>query len=132
MRQVAALLVPLVAAAGCVSPAWDDHDYALKAQQSDKSVSSVIQIVRLAVANSHRLTRPYLKVVLTDAAGELDAVGDQFGGVQPPSEQSDQVRDRVLDRIQRAEDLVDDLLIQVRRDRIKDPARAVRELEALG
>ncbi|MEU1723445.1 hypothetical protein [Nonomuraea sp. NPDC005692] len=42
------------------------------------------------------------------------------------------MRDRVLDRIQRAEDLVDDLLIQVRRDRIKDPARAVRELEALG
>ncbi|MFF0864482.1 hypothetical protein ACFYUV_22180 [Nonomuraea sp. NPDC003560] len=132
MRRMAALLVLLVAAAGCVSPAWDDHDYALKAEQSDESVSSIVQVVRLAVQNSHRLTRPYLKVVLTDAAGELDAVGDQFGGVQPPSERSDQVRDRLLDHIQRAEELVDDLLIQVRRDRIKDPAQAARELEALG
>ncbi|MEU5862392.1 hypothetical protein ABZ815_14525 [Nonomuraea sp. NPDC047529] len=42
------------------------------------------------------------------------------------------MRDRLLDRIQRAESLVDDLLIQVRRDRIEDPAGAVRELESLG
>ncbi|NUR85653.1 MAG: hypothetical protein HOY71_16365 [Nonomuraea sp.] len=132
MRRAAALLLLLVAVAGCVSPAWDDHDYALKAQASAESVSSTVQVVRVAVRDSRRLTRPYLKTVLTEAAAELDAVADQFGGVQPPSERSDQVRDRLLDRIQRAEDVVDDLLIQVRRNGIEDPARAARELEALG
>ncbi|NUS03981.1 MAG: hypothetical protein HOV97_15655 [Nonomuraea sp.] len=132
MKRVVTLLVLLVALAGCVSPAWDDHDYALKAQASAESVSSTVRIVRVAVQDSGRLTRPYLKTVLTEAAGDLDAVADQFGGVQPPSERSDQVRDRLLDRIQRAEDVVDDLLIQVRRNGIEDPARAVRELEAVG
>ncbi|NUT10735.1 MAG: hypothetical protein HOQ38_09685 [Nonomuraea sp.] len=132
MKRVVTLLVLLVAVAGCVSPAWDDHDYALKAQASAESVSSTVRIVRVAVQDSGRLTRPYLKTVLTEAAGDLDAVADQFGGVQPPSERSDQVRDRLLDRIQRAEDVVDDLLIQVRRNGIEDPARAVRELEAVG
>ncbi|NUP00715.1 MAG: hypothetical protein HOV96_02325 [Nonomuraea sp.] len=132
MKRVVTLLVLLVALAGCVSPAWDDHDYALKAQASAESVSSTVRIVRVAVQDSGRLTRPYLKTVLTEAAGDLDAVADRFGGVQPPSERSDQVRDRLLDRIQRAEDVVDDLLIQVRRNGIEDPARAVRELEAVG
>ncbi|MFI6175906.1 hypothetical protein ACIA8R_10260 [Nonomuraea sp. NPDC051191] len=59
MKRAAAVLVLLaLLVAGCVSPAWDDHDYALKAEQSDESVSSTLRIVRLAVQNSHKLTRP--------------------------------------------------------------------------
>jgi hypothetical protein len=131
VRGILALLLVLAAVAGCVSPAWDERDYALKAQESAKSVSSTLQIVRVAVRDSGRLTRPYLKVVLTEAAEELGDVGRQFGGVQPPTQGSDRLRARLLDRIQKAENLVDDLLIQVRRDGIEHPQQAAAELEEL-
>jgi hypothetical protein len=120
-----------VTAAGCVSPAWDDHDYALKAQATAETVASTLQIVRLAVRDSARLTQPYLKTVLTEAATDLSSAGQQFGGVQPPSDASDQVRDKLLDHLQQAEDEVDHLLIQVRRGGLEDPAGAARKLGQL-
>jgi hypothetical protein len=127
VRGVAILLLLLLAVAGCA----DDRDYALQAQESAESVSSILQVAGVAVRDSGRLTRPYLTVVLTEAAEELDAAGDGFGAIQPPSYRSDQVRDRLLGRIQRARDLVEHLLIQVRRDGIEDPAGAAARLREL-
>jgi len=134
MRRLAALgaLGTLtVLLAGCVSPAWDDHDYSLKAAATAEAAASSLEIVRLAVANEARLTTPYLKTVLTEAAEETGGLGTQFGGVQPPSDAADRVQAEVLDLTSRAEEQVSDLLVQVRRDGVEDPARAVRELEGL-
>ncbi|MET7459439.1 hypothetical protein [Nonomuraea sp. NPDC005501] len=90
-----------------MSPAWDDHDYALTAQQTTQSVVSTVEVVRLAVQHSGELHRPYLKVVLTEAATDLGTLAQQFGGVQPSSDASDEVRDRTLEQLQQAQDQVD-------------------------
>ncbi|QFY07673.1 hypothetical protein GBF35_14140 [Nonomuraea phyllanthi] len=129
-RWAAGLAVALVA--GCSSPAWNDRDYELKAAESAETVGSAVEAVRLAVGGDGRLTRPYLKVLLTGAAEQVQGVNDQFGGVQPPSERARRLGERLLEVTERAEKAVAGLLTEVRRDRVADPAGAVRELAGLG
>ncbi|GAA2293472.1 hypothetical protein GCM10010149_46640 [Nonomuraea roseoviolacea subsp. roseoviolacea] len=131
MRALLGAVLLVVTLGGCVSPAWDDHDYALKAQQTTKTAHSVVEMTRLAVQHSGELHGPYLKTVLTDAAVDLGEVAQQFGGVQPPSDASDQVRERTLEKVQQAEDEIDALLIQVRRGGIEQPRQAAARLEKL-
>ncbi|MEU7886997.1 hypothetical protein AB0B54_15965 [Microbispora bryophytorum] len=125
-----ALLTSLLLSA-CVSPAWDDHDYALKAGKTAESAVSAVRFARSAVAYRERMTGPYAEVLLTEAVQDLSSVNDQFGGVQPPSDASDRIRDEVLRLTERAESEVEDLLIQARRDGVKDPKTAVRDLDRL-
>jgi hypothetical protein len=128
--RVAQILAVLLLS-GCTSPAWDDHDYGLKAAQSAESAASSLEIVRLAVRHEDRLTTPYLKTLFTEAVKDLGSVNSQFGGVQPPSPSADEVRGRLLDLTGEAEDQVTSLLIQVRRDGIEDPEAAVKDLEGV-
>ncbi|OPG14487.1 hypothetical protein [Microbispora sp. GKU 823] len=125
-----ALLTALLLSA-CVSPAWDDHDYALKAGKTAESAVSALRFARSAVAYRDRMTGPYAEVVLTEAVQDLSSVNDQFGGVQPPSDASDRIRDEVLRLTEKAESEVEDLLIQARRDGVQDPEEAARELDGL-
>ncbi|MEV7806246.1 hypothetical protein AB0O28_25200 [Microbispora sp. NPDC088329] len=125
-----ALLTALVLSA-CVSPAWDDHDYALKAGKTAASAASAVRFARSAVAYRDRMTGPYAEGLLTEAVQDLSSVNDQFGGVQPPSDASDGIRDEVLRLTEKAESEVEELLIQTRRDGVKDPAAAARELDGL-
>ncbi|NUW34215.1 hypothetical protein HTZ77_22660 [Nonomuraea sp. SMC257] len=131
MRVLLAAVALVVTLGGCVSPAWDDHDYELKAQETTKTAHSLVEMARLAVQHSDDLHKPYLKTVLTDAAVDLGNVAQQFGGVQPPSDASDQVRDRTLEKVQQAEDELDSLLIQIRRGGIEQPRQAAARLEKL-
>ncbi|NJP94971.1 hypothetical protein HCN51_36995 [Nonomuraea sp. FMUSA5-5] len=132
MRAGWVALVLAVGVAGCSSPAWNDRDYELKAAASAETVGSTVEAVRLAVGGGERLTRPYLKVVLTNAAGQVQSVNDQFGGVQPPSERAEKLGERLLEVTERAEKEISGLLVEVRRDRVADPAAAVRRLAGLG
>ncbi|SEM70638.1 hypothetical protein [Nonomuraea pusilla] len=127
----AVLLALVLAVAGCVSPAWDDHDYALKGEQTAKTALSKVEIVRIAVADSRRLPQPYLETLLTKASSDLSNVETQFGGVQPPTRRSDRLRDHLLDLVQQAQAEVQGLLIQVRRNGIEDPAGSANRLERI-
>ncbi|MEN3534554.1 hypothetical protein AAH991_05525 [Microbispora sp. ZYX-F-249] len=130
-RLVPPALLTALLLSGCVSPAWDDHDYALKAGKTAESAASAVRFARSVVAYRDRMTGPYAEVVLTEAVRDLGSVNDQFGGVQPPSDASDRVRDEVLRLTEKAESEVEDLLIQTRRDGVKDPAAAARDLGRL-
>jgi hypothetical protein len=135
MRRLASVL-PLISLVmlmlgGCVSPAWNDHDYELKAVATAQTAASSVELVRLAVRNQDKLTIPYLKTLLTQAADDLGGVGDQFGGVQPPSDASDRLRTQITDVTSQAEEEVRSLLIEVRRDGLRDPGKADQELGEL-
>jgi hypothetical protein len=131
VRSRVALILAVLLLSGCTSPAWDDHDYGLKAAQSAKSAASSLEIVRLAVRHEGRLTTPYLKTLFTETVKDLGSVNSQFGGVQPSSAAADEVRGRLLDLTGEAEDQVASLLIQIRRDGIEDPAAAEKDLEGV-
>ncbi|MDX3102682.1 hypothetical protein [Nonomuraea angiospora] len=132
MRRVWALVLLGLLVPGCSSPAWDERDYELKAAASAEAVGSTVEAVRLAVGGGGRLTRPYLTVLLTNAAEQVQVVNDQFGAVQPPSERAEALGGRLLEIGDRAEKAVSGLLVEVRRDGVEDPAGAVRELAGLG
>jgi hypothetical protein len=116
---------------GCVSPAWDDHDYELKAVATAQAAASSVELVRMAVRGQDRLTIPYLKTLLTQAVDDLGSIDDQFGGVQPPSDAADRLRAQLTDVTSQAEEEVQSLLIEVRRDGLRDPGKADQELEKL-
>lgn len=135
MRSAGRAALPLLAAAitltGCVSPAWDDHDYGLKAGATAQAAASSVELVRLAVRDEDKLTTPYLKTLLTQAADDLGSIDDQFGGVQPSSDAADRLRTQVTDLTSQAEDEVRTLLIEVRRDGLSDPEGADERLGEL-
>jgi hypothetical protein len=128
LRSVSLLFPVMLVLAGCVSPAWDDHDYGLKAGATAQAAASSLELVRLAVRGQEKVTTPYLKTLLTQAAEDLGSVDAQFGGVQPPSDTADGLRTQVTDLTSQAEEQVQSLLIEVRRDGLRDPAGADREL----
>jgi hypothetical protein len=128
LRSVSLLFPVMLVLAGCVSPAWDDHDYGLKAGATAQAAASSLELVRLAVRGQEKVTTPYLKTLLTQAAEDLGSVDAQFGGVQPPSDTADRLRTQVTDLTSQAEEQVQSLLIEVRRDGLRDPAGADREL----
>ncbi|MGV9308456.1 hypothetical protein ACWDLG_34215 [Nonomuraea sp. NPDC003727] len=132
MRRALAVAAIVLAAGGCASPAWSDHDYALKAGATAEAAASSVELVRLAVAGRDKLTTPCLTILLTEAARDLGSVNDQFSAVQPPSKAADQVRAQVTGLTSAAADEVQELLIEVRRDGIEEPRRAVRNLSVLG
>ncbi|WP_214411521.1 hypothetical protein [Sphaerisporangium fuscum] len=131
VKIVPSVVLVACVVSGCVSPAWDDHDYGLKAGASAQAVASNVEIVRLAVRDHAELTSPYLKSLLTQAVEDIGNVNQQFGGVQPPSDVSDRLRTQVTDLTTEAEDEVQDLLIQVRRNGLRDPAQAETKLGKL-
>ncbi|GAA1257066.1 hypothetical protein GCM10009677_04190 [Sphaerisporangium rubeum] len=120
--------VLVVALGGCVAPAWGERDYELKAAATAEAAASTVDLARLAVEAEDRLTGPYLKTLLTRVVDDLGTVNDQFGAVQPPSGEADRLRTEVTDLTSEAEVKAQDLLIQVKRDGIGDPASAGREL----
>ncbi|MFC6083527.1 hypothetical protein [Sphaerisporangium aureirubrum] len=126
------ILLALLLVAGCASPAWNDTDYAKKAGATAESAASSVELVRLAVANEAKLTRPYLQTVLTEAAGSLGSVDSQFGAVQPPSVAASAVREEITGLTSDAAEQVQVLLNELRLREIRDPARATADLAELG
>jgi hypothetical protein len=129
MTRVLVMLL-LVLVAGCASPAWND-DYAKKAGATADAAASSLESVRLAVENDSKLTRPYLQTLLTETVTSLSSVDQQFSAVQPPSEEAGKVRDEITELTSDAADEVQDLLNEVRLDKIKDPDQAAADLKTL-
>ncbi|MFI6737641.1 hypothetical protein ACIBI9_32350 [Nonomuraea sp. NPDC050451] len=77
MRRAWALALVCLLVTGCSSPARNDRDYELKAASSAEAVGSTVEVVRLAVGGNGKLTRPYLKVLLTTAAEQVQGVNDE-------------------------------------------------------
>ncbi len=127
-----ALLMAAPLVAGCASPAWDDADYGSKAGATAEAAASSVALVRLAVENEARLTRPYLQTLLTETATELGGVDSQFGAVQPPSQAAVAVRAEITGLTSEAAERVRALLNEVRLREIRDPGKAAADLAALG
>ncbi|MBO3751176.1 hypothetical protein J5X84_34315 [Streptosporangiaceae bacterium NEAU-GS5] len=108
-----------------MSPAWDQHDYDLKAGATAETVAANLEMARLVVAHPH--TAAYDKTVLTDVVDTLSSVNAQFGGIQPPVEPAGDLTDMT----RQAEDMVQDLLFDQRGPGIDDRAKAAAGLEDL-
>lgn len=115
---------------GCVVPARDGAAYQEDASQSLQSATSAVRSAELALQSwlDGRMPGTSADVVVTDAEGALGPIDVAFGGVDPPSRDSDKVRSDVVGLLGDAEDALAQSRIAVRRD---DPEGVRAALDAL-
>jgi hypothetical protein len=128
-----AATLTLAAAAGCAGPSRTDDDYRHKAANTAETMQGLIGTVQLTVdaASRHKLSGPYLSVTLAEADDDASATVGTFDSVQPPSDQADQLRNRLDTLLQNTTSILDDLRIAVRRGDISSLSKIAAPLKDL-
>ena len=115
LALAAVVLVPLSA---CVSSAPNDADYAKKAQKTVDTVAAAVGTAQLGITALREgdAFDPYLSVLLGEAEDDASAARDTLDSVQPPGDESDQVREQVHEVTDEALDLLAEARIAIRRE----------------
>jgi hypothetical protein len=113
---IAALVVLSLSA--CVSSAPNDADYAKKAQKTVDTVAAAVGTAQLGITALRHddAFDPYLSVLFGEAEEDASAARDTLDSVQPPGDESDQVRAQVHDVTDEALDLLAEARIAIRRE----------------
>jgi hypothetical protein len=131
----------LVFGASCVGPARGEVDYQKKAVATTEQVRSSVRTVLLAIqaAAEDAAFGSYLSRVISQAEDDASSAVSGFETIQPPSEQSDQLRDDVEEVTKDALDLLTEARTAARRsdrqsltDLAEVITRAGDELEQFG
>jgi hypothetical protein len=140
-RRVTALLVAITSlVAACVGPSRSTADYREKAANSAEAMRSVVQTSRLVTeaALDGKAPSRYTALVLSESENDADSISDSFSTVQPPSRESDRLRERTTTLLDGTTSLLADLRIAVRRgdegqmrDLVGHLARVSKRLERL-
>src|SRR3954464_3263629 len=87
--------VVVVAGSGCVGSARGGEDYQHKAVATTEHVLSSVRTVQLAaqIAEQGDAYGPYLSRVISQAEDDADSAATAFDSIQPPSHESDDLRD---------------------------------------
>jgi hypothetical protein len=118
-REAAALLaLALVPFSACVSSSPNDADYAKKAQKTVDTVAAAVGTVQLGIAalRDGNAFDPYLSVLFGEAEDDASSARDTLDSVQPPGDESDQVREQVHEVTDEALDLLAEARIAIRRE----------------
>lgn len=126
-------LAAALATGGCAGPSRTDDDYRHKAANTAETMQGLIGTVQVAVdaASHHKVPAPYLSVTLAEADDDASATVSTFDSVQPPSDRSDQLRNRLDPLLQDTTSVLDDLRIAVRRGDIASLAKIAEPLKDL-
>lgn len=133
-RVLVGLLV--FAAAGCfqpVGPARTFHDYELKAESTAKKARSAVETARLTVqvASRDRAFPPYVSVLLSEAETDASKAQGTFGGIQPPDQRADRIRDQLSKLLTATGDVLSTLRITARRAELERLRSEAKRLPAL-
>jgi hypothetical protein len=114
---VLAAVVMLVGA--CAGPARTDASFASKAAATADEARSSVETVAVVITASEDQPLPsaYLSVTIAEAEEDAVAVESTFASVQPPSAESDRVRERTTRIVGDAVDLLAEARILARRGR---------------
>jgi ABC-type transporter Mla subunit MlaD len=131
--RLLAVALTLAAAAGCAGPSRTDDDYRHKAANTAETMQGLIGTAQLAVdaASRHKVPTPYLSVTLSEADDDASATEGTFDSVQPPSDQADQLRDKLDTLLQNTTSVLDDLRIAVRGGDISSLSKIAAPLKDL-
>jgi hypothetical protein len=113
-----------------VGPARTDDDYEGKAVTTAETALSAVEAVRLASQAADRGSfGPYLSILVSDQEEELSGVQGTFASVQPPSEQSDELRAELDDLMSTALDHLVDVRVATRRGELDSLASVAEPLQ---
>ena len=138
---VAIAVAALLTSGACVGSARGETDYQKKAVATTEHVRSAVRTVQLAVhaASEDDAFGPFLSRVISQAEDDASSALNGFGSIQPPTDQSDQLRDDVNQVASAAIDLLAQARIAIRRGdldaliKLTDPlVQAGDQLEQFG
>jgi hypothetical protein len=127
-------VVSLVATAACVShpvgPARTFGTYEDKAPTTAEAALSAVSTTILAAdaGTEGKAWGPYLSVLVSEQEDEISGVQGTFASVQPPDDQSEELRQELNNILQSAIDDVAQVRITVRRGRLDDLAQVAEPL----
>lgn len=132
IRRAALFLVLLAVLAGCVGSSADDSDYVSKAAKTIDVVRSSVETVGLAaqVIDEGGGYDPYLNRLIGQAEDDATSAVDGFDSVQPPSPESDDLRENLDDLTTDAIDLLSQARIAIRRSDAEGVAALAEQLQA--
>jgi hypothetical protein len=132
-RPVAAIVavVAVVAAGGCAGSSRTDDDYRHKAANTAETARSAVETVRLGVRadDRHKVTGPYLSILVGRAEDQLSSVQQTFDSRQPPSSHADDIRDSLDKLLVKASDTVSQVRIAVRRGQLGQLHQYAKDLD---
>ena len=130
-RALPAVLLAVLALAGCVTTAVDSGAYLENGKAALDSTISATASAQLAVQArlSGNAPRTFTDVVVTESEVSIAPIESSFGGVDPPNPSDDALRDAVLDAVGTAGDALSDARLAIRRDDMTALAEAGSDLE---
>lgn len=125
-RSVWTVLLVAVPLCACVGSARGTTDYTRKAVSTTEHIRSSVRTVQLAIqaAADDDAFGPYLSRVISQAEDDASSALSSFESIQPPDEQSDELRDDV-------EQLSSDAIDVLAKARIASRRSDVQALTAL-
>jgi hypothetical protein len=133
-RLVAALLVAVVALAGCVGMARTTPAYRGKASHTAGAAVSALQTALLSVQLSAKgnMLGKYLQTVLSQAEDDFSSVQQTFDSIQPPNTaEADRLRSRLDDMLAKGSDTLSELRILSRRADVKGMVQTAEDIPPL-
>lgn len=131
---MAVIVIALPTSGACVGSARGEADYQKKAVATTEHVRSEVRTVQLAVqaATDDDAFGSFLSRVISQAEDDASSALNGFGSIQPPSEQSDQLRDDVDQVASAAIDLLALARIAARRSDLEALTRLTDQLVQTG
>jgi hypothetical protein len=129
-------VLAVLTAAGCiqyVSPSRTLADYESKAVNTAEAVLSAVATAALTVqvVDDDRTIGPTVAVLLSEAESDAGAAASTFDGVQPPSEEAEEVFEELEPLLDDATSRLRDLRVAARRNGADDVVAAGADLARL-
>jgi hypothetical protein len=117
----------------CAGPTTGAHDYRLKLANTAESLESSAQTVIMAadLLDRGRAFQPYAADVISDAEDDASSVQQTFDSRQPPTTDSDQLRQQADKTINDVVSAISDARIAARASEISDLTDAAGQLRKL-
>lgn len=125
IRTAVVVTATVLTLAGCVAPTPTFAVYEQKAASTAEATLSATRTALVVVPLAYeRAFAPSVSVAISEAQRDAVSAADTFSTIQPPDSRSDRLR-RELERVlQRATNLLTDLLIAARREDLPGMRRA--------
>ena len=117
----------------CVAPAFNQSQYQSKVASTASDSVSVLETIRLAVQESDRHGIPTnpMDVLISGQEDVLGSIAGTFSSVQPPDVQMQQLRNNVLDLLDRAQTKVEQARIAFRNNDVDAALSIIESVEPI-
>jgi hypothetical protein len=121
-RRISGLTVIATLVCSCVAPARTEEAYRGKGESSAATVLSAVQTadLTLLVAQDDGLFAPQTSILLAEAEQAAATAESTFASIQPPDDDLDTYRERLVGLLSRATDVLGRLRIAARRGDLGD------------